>query len=88
MPVDRMRVPIGVRDIVSDDNGLIYLANYLSGDIYRIDFPRKRIIDSMHVGRKIKRMIIHHPNNSLYFTSEYGYAQIDLAGWKMPLRNY
>ncbi|MFA6448088.1 MAG: hypothetical protein WCX65_01350 [bacterium] len=80
----RMNVPIGAKDIAVGADGFVYVSNYLTGDIYKIDWSKRRISDSIQAGRKIKRMEYSPELNLLMFTSERGYARIDLGKWRQP----
>jgi len=79
--IDSMDVPIAGRDLVYADDGFLYLSNYIFGNIYRIDWDRKEITGRADVGRKIKRMEYSPEFNALFFTSERGYARLDLDDW-------
>ncbi len=78
----RMKTPVGVRDIAAGSDGFLYASNYLTGDIYRINWMKREIADSVNVGRKIKRMEYDSGLNLLMFSSERGYARIDLEKWQ------
>ncbi|HOC93905.1 MAG TPA: hypothetical protein PKH33_16275 [bacterium] len=78
----RMKTPVGARDIAAGSDGFLYVSNYLTGDIYRIDWAKRRIAGSVNVGRKIKRMEYDRERNYLTFASERGYARVDIAIWQ------
>ncbi len=77
-----MRSPVGSKDITFASDGYLYLTNYLTGELYRIDWHKMKILGSLRVGRKVKRMEYNQQLDILTCSSEWGYLKIDLSRWR------
>ncbi len=84
----RLPIDFGVRYVtVDNDRGLVYLANFLRGDVIALDLATGAEVGRWFAGRFVRQVVLARDRQSLLATSNLGVVRIPLDGLRARTPN-